>query len=107
MLVFLKYLGLAFSALLPVVNPLGSALVFLRLVGPASPEAYRTLAIQVAARTAAFLVAIEFAGTLLLAFFGIKLPVVQLAGGFVLAAMGWNLLNQSESDTNTSARVAG
>ena len=30
-------------------------------------------------------------------FFGISLPVVQLGGGFVLAAMGWRILDQDES----------
>ena len=30
-----KFFGLAFSALLPLVNPLGDALVFLSLVGSA------------------------------------------------------------------------
>jgi multiple antibiotic resistance protein len=37
-------------------------------------------------------------GTALLKFFGISLSVMQLAGGFVLAAMGWNQINQGESD---------
>jgi hypothetical protein len=32
-----KFFGLAFSALLPLVNPLGDALVFLGLVGSAPP----------------------------------------------------------------------
>lgn len=44
MLLALKFLPLAFSALLPVINPLGSALILLGLVGPASPEVFRNLA---------------------------------------------------------------
>jgi hypothetical protein len=39
-----KFFGLAFSALLPLVNPLEDALVFLGLVGSAPPGVYRTLA---------------------------------------------------------------
>jgi multiple antibiotic resistance protein len=35
-------------------------------------------------------------GAVILNFFGISLPVVQLAGGSVLAAMGWELLNQKD-----------
>jgi multiple antibiotic resistance protein len=35
MLLVLKYFALAFSALLPVINPLGSALIFLGVVGNA------------------------------------------------------------------------
>jgi multiple antibiotic resistance protein len=100
---FAKFFGLAFSALLPVVNPLGSALVFLGLVGAAPDSTYRSLARQVAVRTTVFFLVVELVGTALLTFFGISLPVVQLAGGLVLAAMGWNLLNQQQVGPNPNA----
>jgi multiple antibiotic resistance protein len=91
-----KFFGLAFSALLPLVNPVGDALVFLGLVGSAPSAVYRSLARKIAISTTVFLLAIEAGGTLVLKFFGISLPVVQIAGGLALAAMGWNLLNQQE-----------
>ena len=100
---FANFFGLAFSALLPVVNPLGSALVFLGLVGAAPDSTYRSLARQVAGRTTVFFLVVELVGTALLTFFGISLPVVQLAGGLVLAAMGWNLLNQQQVGPNPNA----
>ena len=93
-----KFFGLAFSALLPLVNPLGDALVFLSLVGSAPPAVYRALARRIAISTTIFLITIEAGGTLLLKFFGISLPVVQVSGGLALAAMGWKLLNQEEPD---------
>jgi multiple antibiotic resistance protein len=89
-----KFFGLAFSALLPLINPLGSALVFVSLVGHAPPAVYRSLARRIAVSTILFLVAIELLGTVLLKFFGISLPVMQVSGGLVLAAMGWGVLNQ-------------
>jgi multiple antibiotic resistance protein len=91
-----KFFVLSFSALLPLVNPLGSALVFLGLVGTTSPTVYRALARKIAMSTAVFLITIELLGTAMLRFFGISLPVMQVSGGFVLAAMGWGLLNQQE-----------
>jgi multiple antibiotic resistance protein len=94
-----KFFGLSFSALLPLVNPLGSALVFLGLVGTAPPVVYRTLARRIAISTTLFLGAIELIGTAVLKFFGISLPVMQVSGGLVLAAMGWSLLNQAEPET--------
>jgi multiple antibiotic resistance protein len=94
-----KFFGLAFSALLPLVNPLSSALVFQGLVGIAPPVVYRTLARRIAISTTLFLVLIELIGTAMLNFFGISLPVMQVSGGLVLAAMGWTLLNQEEPDT--------
>jgi len=95
-----KFFGLAFSALLPLVNPLGDALVFLSLVGNAPASVYRSLARKIAISTTIFLIAIEAGGTLILRFFGISLPVVQVAGGLALAAMGWKLLNQEEPQEN-------
>src|ERR1700757_3819813 len=92
----LKFFGLAFSALLPLINPLGSALVFLGLVGDAPASVFRTLAGKIAVCTTLFLIVVELVGTALLAFFGISLPVVQVAGGLVLATMGWSLLNQQD-----------
>lgn len=99
---FGKFFGLSFSALLPLVNPLGSALVFLGLVGAASPAVYRALARKIAISTALFLITIELLGTAMLRFFGISLPVMQVSGGLVLAAMGWGLLNEQEPHKKAS-----
>ena len=47
-------------------------------------------------------------GPYLLEFFGIELPVVRIAGGFVVAALGWKLLTQEEwSDHASAAAVPG
>jgi multiple antibiotic resistance protein len=92
-----KYFALGFSALLPLVNPLGSALVFLGLVGVSPPQVYRALARRIAINTIIFFAVIELVGSALLGFFGISLPIVQVSGGIVLAAMGWALLNQNSS----------
>ena len=89
----LKFSALAFSALLPLINPLGSALLFLSVVGNEPPQVFRQLTRKVAVSTVLFLLVIELAGSALLSFFGISLPVVQFAGGFVLATMGLQLLN--------------
>lgn len=97
MAVFAKFFGLSFSALLPLINPLGSALVFLGLVGNAPHAVYRDLARRIAIDTVIFLAAIELAGTAMLTFFGISLPVMQVSGGLVLASMGWNLLNRPDA----------
>ena len=87
-------LGIAFSALLPLINPLGSALVFYGVVGAAPPEVYRRLARRIAINTVIFLLVIELIGAALLSFFGVSVSIVEVAGGLVLAAMGWSLLNQ-------------
>jgi multiple antibiotic resistance protein len=95
-----KFFALGFSALLPVVNPLGSALVFLGLVGNAPIDTYRALARRIAINTVIFFAVIELIGSSVLTFFGIRLPTMQFAGGIVLAMIGWSLLNQKNSATS-------
>lgn len=97
MATFVSFFALAFGALFPVVNPVGSSLVFLGMVGTAPKQVFRTLARKIAFSTGLFLLAMDLAGAAVLKLFGISLPVVQLAGGLVLAAMGWNLLNKKEA----------
>lgn len=104
--VLVKFFGLAFSALLPLINPLGSALIFLGLVGNAPDEVLFRLARKIAFSTVLFLAFVELVGTAFLTFFGISLPVVQVAGGLVLAAMGWGVLNQQQAQTNTDKTAA-
>jgi multiple antibiotic resistance protein len=95
---------IAFSALLPLINPLGSALVFFGLVGEAPPSVYRILARKIAINNIIFLAIIEVLGAAILNFFGISLPIVQLAGGVVIAAMGWSVLNEKDAGADSKTR---
>jgi multiple antibiotic resistance protein len=93
---------ISFSALLPLINPLGSSLVFLGLVGEVPSGIYRSLARKIAVNNIVFLAVIELLGSAILNFFGISLPIVQVAGGIVIASIGWSVLN--EQDSEASAR---
>lgn len=104
---FLTFFGLAFTALLPLINPLGDALVFLGIVGPAPPNAYRRLAQRIAINTTLFLLLIKVGGAAIIGFFGISLPVMQVSGGLVLAAMGWGLLSEEQPAHDAAATAAG
>ena len=92
---------IAFSVLLPLINPLGSALVFLGLTGEAPASVYRSLARRIAIDNVIFLVIIELLGATILRFFGISLPIVQFSGGIVIAAMGWSVLNERDARANS------
>jgi multiple antibiotic resistance protein len=95
---------LAFSALLPLINPVSSALVFLGLVGDAPPVVYHLLARRIAIANIIFLGIIELLGSTILKFFGVSLPIVELAGGIVIAAIGWGVLNQSSSGATVRSK---
>lgn len=102
-----KHFVLGFSALLPLINPLGSAIIFLGLVGNAPPDVYRALARRIAINTVIFLAVIELIGSSLLQFFGISLPIMQLSGGIVIAMIGWSMLNQKDTQPNPEKTQAG
>jgi len=101
-----RHFALGFSALLPLVNPLGTALVFLGLVGIQPAAVYKSLARQIAVNMIIFFAVIELIGSYVLSFFGISLPIVQLAGGVVVAAIGWGVLNQPDADQAKQAAGA-
>jgi multiple antibiotic resistance protein len=102
-----KHFALGFSALLPLINPLGSAIIFLGLVGNAPTDVYRALARRIAINTVIFLAVIEVIGSSLLQFFGISLPIMQLSGGIVIAMIGWSMLNQKDTQPNPEKTQAG
>jgi multiple antibiotic resistance protein len=93
---------ITFSALLPLINPLGSALVFQGLVGDVPPVVYSALARRVAINNVVFLGVFELLGSAILNFFGISLPIVQVAGGIVIAAIGWSVLNEKDSEATAN-----
>src|ERR1700689_5197903 len=96
-----KSFFIAFSVLLPLINPLGSALVFLGLVGDVRPSVIRSLARRIAMSNIIFLAIIELLGAAILNFFGISHPIVQFSGGIVIAAMGWGVLNERSAGANS------
>lgn len=104
--ILLRFIPLCFSALLPVINPIGSAMLFLAIVRNADHATMKRLARQIAITTIWFLVIVELSGSFILRFFGLSLPVVQVAGGLVLAAMGWSLLSSPEPAAATDGPAA-
>ena len=84
-------------ALLPVINPLTSAPVFVATAGR-SQEVTERLARQVAMNSWYVIVASMVIGTQVLAFFGLSLPVVRIAGGLLVAANGWRMLHSTDQD---------
>lgn len=89
---------LVFAALLPIVNPVGGAPVFLAMTADCTPDVRATIATRISANAFLLLLASMSIGTYVLDFFGLSVPVVQVAGGIVVCAAGWDLL-RAESVT--------
>ena len=83
---------LVLAALLPIVNPFGGAPVFLAMTADCTPELRATLSQKIAVNAFVLLLASLFVGTYVLEFFGLSVPIVQVAGGIVVCANGWELL---------------
>ena len=88
----------AFSALLPMVNPVGSAIELLPLVGDAPIPVYRKLALRISIDNVLFLLIIEILGSAILRFFGISIPIVEISGGIVISGLGWTMLNRPDAE---------
>ena len=84
------------TALFPIVNPLGTSPIFLRLTPGYTPEERHILSRKVAVNSYILLLASMLIGSHILTFFGISLPVVQVGGGLIVVANGWMLLQQRE-----------
>ena len=81
------------AALLPIVNPFGSAPIFLSLTADLPGSARRKLAVVVGRYAFLLLVAAMLIGSHVLRLFGVSLPIVRVAGGLLVTANGWRLLN--------------
>jgi multiple antibiotic resistance protein len=94
----IKNLLLVVGALFPIVNPIGNTPIFLSLTRGLSDRGRAALARMVALNGLILIVVSIFIGTHILAFFGLSLPVVQVAGGLIVISTGWTLLRQSDDD---------
>jgi multiple antibiotic resistance protein len=83
---------LVYAGLFPIVNPIGAAPIFLGLTRDCTRKERDALALQVSLNSFGLLLGALFVGSYVLEFFGITLPIVRVAGGLVVAAAGWNLL---------------
>jgi multiple antibiotic resistance protein len=85
---------LTFAGLFPIVNPIEAAPFFLAVTEGMSSDERQMLARQTAINGFALLLGSMVLGPWLLELFGIDLPVVRIAGGLVVTALGWKLLSQ-------------
>ena len=101
---FVDTLVLVFAALLPVVNPVGSAPIFLALTEGVGKAERDRLSFWVALNSFILLFGSAFIGSDVLEFFGISLPIVRIAGGLLLTGLGWKLLNADPDPDHAAAK---
>lgn len=82
-----------FGALLPIANPFSTAPVFATVTRRFSDARRAQQARRAAVYMASVLLVSLFAGALILTFFGITVPILRMAGGFVVARVGFGMLS--------------
>jgi multiple antibiotic resistance protein len=89
--------SLAIAALMPIVNPLGSAPIFLSMTADLPKRARRRLAWRVAGNSFLLLAGAMLVGSHVLKLFGISVPIVRVGGGLLAVVNGWRLLNAART----------
>ena len=104
---FVNAFLLVYASLYPIVNPIGGAPIFFGLTNACTARERSTLAFQVARNGFLLLLASLLIGSYVLQFFGLTLPVVRIAGGLVVASLGWQLLHAKDASDPARAAEVG
>jgi len=94
---------LVVAALFPIVNPLGSAAIFINMIDGVQPQVHRALSQKISIYSFFLLICSLLWGVKILTFFGISIYAVQIGGGLVVAATGWSLLAQGSSGVRSNS----
>ncbi len=92
-----------FATFLPIMNPFGPAMFFLSMTPGVSTEMRTRITNRMAVYCFIVLMVSIFAGQMILAFFGISLPVLQVGGGLVLLSAGWGALHAPTVDESQAS----
>lgn len=87
---------LGFPALFSIVNPISGALIFNQVTAGRPAQERVRLARRVGVYSFAVMMVALWAGSYVLAFFGITLAALRIAGGLVVSLTAWGLLNAPE-----------
>jgi multiple antibiotic resistance protein len=103
---FVETMLLAVATLLPIVNPVAGASVFLAKTADLEPAERQATAFRVARYGFLLLLGSALIGAYVLDFFGLSIPIVQVAGGLVVSVLGWTLLSQEEAVDRVAREAA-
>lgn len=95
---------LAFIALFPVVNPIGTAFVVVPYFARLKAAEKRTAVRRITLYSFCVCVVALLVGHWILRLFGLSIPVVQLAGGIMICKMGWQHLSSDESSSSANGQ---
>ncbi len=95
-----------FLALFPIVDPFGGIPIFFTMTANWSPQERRRTAFKTGVWVFVILVTFLFFGRFVLHFFGISLPVLQIAGGLIVANTAWGMVTSTARITPAESHEA-
>jgi multiple antibiotic resistance protein len=94
--IFLRIAALTIATLAPLINPAGTAPIFLSLTIGASERLRAVLARRVARNVFIVLVGALLGGSSVLVLFGLTLAEIRISGGLLVIATAWHLMHAEE-----------
>ena len=92
MIELFKAIGLGVVVLLPLANPLTTVALFLGLAGNMNREERNRQSLMASVYVFAIMVVAFYAGQLVMNTFGISIPGLRIAGGLIVAFIGFRML---------------
>lgn len=88
-----------FLALLPISNPFSTVPLYLSLTRGQDKQWAKQQALKACIFMAAILLVFLWSGAVIIEFFGISIPAIRVAGGLIIARVGFSMLNPTDNST--------
>jgi multiple antibiotic resistance protein len=102
---FLSYIGWTVGTLLPIINPISAAGMLIGITGQLSNEERNRQITMACIYMTAILLSFLLAGVLIMDLFGISIPGLRIAGGLIVAFLGFRMLFPQESTLDTDSDI--
>ncbi len=101
-----SYILLVVAALVPIANPFSTAPLFVTLTAGADEKLRKHIALLCCLYMFGLLVLFLLLGTVVLNFFGISLPALRIAGGLIVATIGFRMVFEQKDKEPESPEVS-
>jgi multiple antibiotic resistance protein len=101
---FLSWVGVALITLLPIINPVSTAVLLLGISSHLSREERNRQIVRACIYMTAILVTFLLLGHFVMIAFGISIPGIRIAGGLVIGFLGFRMLFPDEGQITGEGR---
>ncbi len=102
---FLSYIGWTVATLLPIINPISAAGMLIGITGQLTTVERNRQITMACIYMTAILLAFLLAGVLIMDLFGISIPGLRIAGGMIVAFLGFRMLFPQENTLDTDSDI--